>query len=225
MTDLIITNVTQAKAAYQDGKTVEVDVDATPLRFIVEPSLGGRHLDLKYGGNWFSVDDNYDASWSSQVVFNSTKTSIATIKDLADFIQAGGGDCYIGSLVIDEAEALKLQKTGKEILRDSNDKTRHIVVPKDYDGDLLYYVLDYMLGGDWEYIELKDELIDVDFFWSLSHQAECYYDVQNLRVTRADASCNELDKKYGGDWVCFDLLTSSTIDKFAAKSLEENNNA
>jgi hypothetical protein len=221
VTDLIITDVKQAKAAYEAGRKVQVDVNAKPLRFIVDSSLSSVRLGNVYDGNWFLVDDDYGNPYASQVVFKQTITSI---KDLADFIQSGGGYCHIGSLVIDEAEALKLQKTGDEILRDCNDKTRHVAMVYDSDGSGSY-ACDYLLGGDWDYIELKDALIEVDFFWSLAHQAECRYDVENLRVTESDLSCVKLDEKYGGGWLMFDRLTATTIAKFAAKAQEEKDNA
>jgi proline racemase len=58
MKDVIITDVKQAKVAYDEGQPVHVDVNAKPLRFFVESSLGTISLDRTYGGNWFLVDDD-----------------------------------------------------------------------------------------------------------------------------------------------------------------------
>jgi hypothetical protein len=220
MKDVIITDVKQAKVAYDEGQPVHVDVNAKPLRFFVESSLGTISLDRTYGGNWFLVDDDCGGRYSPDVVFKQTITSI---KDLADFIQAGGGDCHIGSLVTSRADAIKAIADDVEFLYDIDNPDRYVVTSDDKSE--IDYVCDYLLGGDWDYIELKDEPITVDFFWSLSRQHECRYDVENLRVTNVNVSCLELDKKYGGNWFMFDRLTATIIAKFATKAQEDKNNA
>jgi hypothetical protein len=222
-TNKIITDVKQAKAAYDDGKSVHVDVNAKPLRFIIQSTLGCLSLDYVHGGDWYMVDDDDDERYSSQVVFKLTPTSITSIKDLADFIQSGGGDCHVGSLFISRADAIKAIADDVEFLYDIDNPDRYVVT-SDNKSEVAY-VCDYFFGGDWDYIELKDEPIEVEFLWSLSHQAECRYDVQKLRVTESDLSCIKLDEKYGGNWLMFDRLTATTIAKFAAKAQEGNNNA
>lgn len=226
MDNMIITDVAVAKAAYDAGKAVYVDVDATPLRFISDTTTDSYVLDSDWGGNWYKVDDEYpDEKWSADVVFkkqSTQSTQITTLDELATFIQSGGGDCNIGSLVIDNAEALKLQKQGKEIIRDCDDKTRHVAINSDAEGGWSY-TCDCLLGGDWDYVALEDEqnqLTLVNFFDSLKDVDLYAYDVDQYRVATYEGDLSNMDASYGGNWFLFNDMEAGQIAKFAAKAPE-----